>query len=231
MTGMSLLDVLRGVMLDPAEQAVYEADPGAYLQQHGYEDVDPADLSEAFGLVADTLPAEQAVVAYTGAEVAGVSSIGADTTDFDEPAAVPDEGGLVDDLGVDGEPDDMDDTDHVDDSDDVVEIEGNFGEGEDAGGVGEPIDVASFSWGSSQMGTFGHDADDVGDLAAAGEDATDVAGDVTVSDIGGVDVSADDDPGAGHLHGHDADAAGTGADGDAAADIGDDPDELDIGSF
>ena len=56
MDGMSLLDVLRGVMLDPAEQAVYDADPGAYLEQYGYQDVDPADLSEAFGLVADERP-------------------------------------------------------------------------------------------------------------------------------------------------------------------------------
>ena len=31
MDGMSLLDVLRGVMLDPAEQAAYNADPAAYL--------------------------------------------------------------------------------------------------------------------------------------------------------------------------------------------------------
>ena len=66
MNGMSLLDVLRGVMLDPAEQAVYEADPHAYLEQHGYQDVEDADLSEAFGLVADTLPADQAQAAFTG---------------------------------------------------------------------------------------------------------------------------------------------------------------------
>ena len=45
MDGMSLLDVLRGVMLDPAEQAAYTADPAGYLGAFGYDDVDPADLS------------------------------------------------------------------------------------------------------------------------------------------------------------------------------------------
>src|SRR5690606_15453575 len=87
MDGMSLLDVLRGVMLDPAEQAAYNADPNAYLEQYGYDDVDPADLSEAFGLVADTLPADQAQAAMSTAPPANDSTFGADTADFDiEPA-------------------------------------------------------------------------------------------------------------------------------------------------
>ena len=87
MDGMSLLDVLRGVMLDPAEQAVYDADPGAYLEQYGYQDVDPADLSEAFGLVADTLPVEQAQAAWTGESGPEAPTLGDDTTDFDDGAA------------------------------------------------------------------------------------------------------------------------------------------------
>ena len=93
MDGMSLLDVLRGVMLDPAEQAAYNADPAAYLGQYGYGDVDPADLSEAFGLVADTLPPEQAQVAWQAASTPDGDAFGAVTADFDsdsgpeEPAA------------------------------------------------------------------------------------------------------------------------------------------------
>ena len=67
MDGMSLLDVLRGVMLDPAEQAAYSADPAVYLGRFGYDDVDPADLSEAFGLVADTLPPDLAQAAWEAA--------------------------------------------------------------------------------------------------------------------------------------------------------------------
>lgn len=83
MDGMSLLDVLRGVMLDPAEQAAYNANPGAYLGQYGYEDVDPADLSEAFGLVADTLPPEEAQVAWQAASTPDGDAFGAVTADFD----------------------------------------------------------------------------------------------------------------------------------------------------
>jgi hypothetical protein len=83
MDGMSLLDVLRGVMLDPAEQAAYNANPAAYLGRYGYEDVDPADLSEAFGLVADTLPPEQAQVAWQAASTPDGDAFGAVTADFD----------------------------------------------------------------------------------------------------------------------------------------------------
>src|SRR5688572_15341560 len=90
MDGMSLLDVLRGVMLDPAEQAAYNADPSAYLEQYGYDDVDPADLSEAFGLVADTLPPEQAQAAFSATATPDDSSFGAVTADFDGEAVVVD---------------------------------------------------------------------------------------------------------------------------------------------
>jgi hypothetical protein len=83
MDGMSLLDVLRGVMLDPAEQAAYNADPDAYLQRFGYDDVDPADLSEAFGLVADTLPPDQAQAAWQSAGASDNGTFGAVTADFD----------------------------------------------------------------------------------------------------------------------------------------------------
>jgi hypothetical protein len=83
MDGMSLLDVLRGVMLDPAEQAAYNADPSAYLERFGYDDVDPADLSEAFGLVADTLPPAQAQAAWEAAATPDGDAFGAVTADFD----------------------------------------------------------------------------------------------------------------------------------------------------
>jgi hypothetical protein len=63
--GKPLLDVLRDVVLDPAEQAAFTADPATYLAEYGYDGVSPDDLSEAFGLVADTLPPDvaQAVAA------------------------------------------------------------------------------------------------------------------------------------------------------------------------
>src|SRR5262245_11364936 len=119
MDGMSLLDVLRGVMLDPAEQAAYNADPSAYLERFGYDDVDPADLSEAFGLVADTLPPAQAQAAWEAASTPDGDAFGAVTADFDsdngvEPVAEPDpgasaasaadDGGLGDAAGPEVEP-------------------------------------------------------------------------------------------------------------------------------
>jgi hypothetical protein len=105
MDGMSLLDVLRGVMLDPAEQAAYNADPSAYLGRFGYDDVDPADLSEAFGLVADTLPPDQAQAAWAAASTPDGDAFGTVTADFDsdngvEPPPEPDPGP---DLGGPGE--------------------------------------------------------------------------------------------------------------------------------
>jgi hypothetical protein len=86
MNGMSLLDVLRDVMLDPVEQAAYSADPGAYLARHGYDDVDPAHLSEAFGLVADTLPAEQAQAVWPAAAGVDDSAFGTVAPDVDDPS-------------------------------------------------------------------------------------------------------------------------------------------------
>jgi hypothetical protein len=110
MDGMSLLDVLRGVMLDPAEQAAYNADPSAYLGRFGYDDVDPADLSEAFGLVADTLPPDQAQAAWEAASTPDGDAFGAVTADFDsdngaDPPSGPDtEGDLVGPGEVEAEP-------------------------------------------------------------------------------------------------------------------------------
>lgn len=55
--GKSLLELLRDVAVDPAEQAaLQEIGVIPYLARHGYEDVDVEDLREATGLVADTLP-------------------------------------------------------------------------------------------------------------------------------------------------------------------------------
>src|SRR5262245_36005085 len=88
MDGMSLLDVLRGVMLDPAEQAAYNQNPTAYLQQYGYDDVDPADLSEAFGLVADTLPPDQAQAGLSATAAPEGATFGVVTSDFDGVADV-----------------------------------------------------------------------------------------------------------------------------------------------
>jgi len=61
----SLLDILRDVTLDPEQGAAFDADPHHYLAEQGYADVGDDDLREAFSLVADTLPPEQAHEVYT----------------------------------------------------------------------------------------------------------------------------------------------------------------------
>jgi hypothetical protein len=59
--GKSLLEILRDVAVDPAQQAVLEQMGAApYLARHGFHDVDPEDVREAVGLVADTLPPDVA---------------------------------------------------------------------------------------------------------------------------------------------------------------------------
>lgn len=256
MTGMSLLDVLRGVMLDPAEQAVYEADPRAYLGQHGYEDVDDADLSEAFGLVADTLPAEQARAAFTGEVGPDVPTLGEDTTDFDvatvpEPTDVDDASAAVDDFddlddadgdaadddlgdafggGVDADADDTNDTDAGDGIDDGFEDGAlSFGRGDDDGtdALGDADDPGVF--GSAA------DADSSADLSDADLDDTDLDDGF---DEGGVltgdhDAALDLDDALAHdadrVDGLDDDADLPDLGGFGAADQG--PDDTDIGSF
>ncbi|MGH9227759.1 MAG: hypothetical protein ACRD07_03340 [Acidimicrobiales bacterium] len=59
--GRSLLEILRDVAVDPAEQAVLEELGAApYLARHGFHEVDAEDVREAVDLVADTLPPEVA---------------------------------------------------------------------------------------------------------------------------------------------------------------------------
>jgi hypothetical protein len=241
MDGMSLLDVLRGVMLDPGEQAAYNADPRAYLEQYGYDDVDPADLSEAFGLVADTLPPDQAQAAWSAAAEPDDSTFGTVTQDFDGDAGLdpPDVGGG--DGGTtthDADPADRDvdiDGDGADDSGapEVDDLDGvgsalSFGEG-DGGDIDDPTfgeaadaltGAAGLDAGDESVGTTGDDADD--DAFDAGYDE------------GGFDGGFDDDL----ADGLDAGGDDTGDDGfdDGVDDSLDEPDDagaddLDIGSF
>ena len=226
MDGMSLLDVLRGVMLDPAEQAAYNADPHAYLEQYGYDDVDPADLSEAFGLVADTLPPDQAQAAWSAAAAPDDSTFGTVTQDFDGDAGIdaPDiattGGGGVDGAEV-GVPDV-----------DVPEVDGagpalSFGEGDAMVDIDDPTfgDTAG-----AEAGLGGPDVDD--DVAALTGGDDDAAFDEGF-DEGGFDDGFDDDLSDGLDHGADhGDDGGDGLDDGHDDGLDDtDPDDLDIGSF
>lgn len=202
MDGMSLLDVLRGVMLDPAEQAAYNANPGAYLERYGYEGVDAADLSEAFGLVADTLTPEQAQA--WEASTAADDIFGADTAEFDSEPGVADAGlapasAALDQPGPAG-PDAGVDA--------PAEPALSFGEGGDAGAP--DLDDLSFEEavapGLDDLAGTGHDGIDdgiEGALASTGDDLTDGldhAGDLDdlddiaeLDELGGVDHGGVDD--------------------------------------
>jgi hypothetical protein len=235
MDGMSLLDVLRGVMLDPAEQAAYNEDPGAYLQQYGYDDVDPADLSEAFGLVADTLPPDQAQAAWAAASHEPFGALGSDTDGaaFGAPgldAADLDADALDD--ALDGAPGDAygDEPIVIDlDADDLATL--SFGVGEprdgeapfeaaldqDRDGLADDVDLD---------GGLGPDSD--GDGLIDAFDLDDGAG----PEPGDPDDDgyADDD-GDGIADEFDADGGGFGAHQPGGFGELDDPADTDIGSF
>jgi hypothetical protein len=253
MDGMSLLDVLRGVMLDPAEQAAYHADPGAYLQQYGYDDVDPADLSEAFGLVADTLPPDQAQVAWAAANQEPFGALGSDAdgeafgshgldaADLDADAL--DGNGAAGDDDASDDPGDGapgegygDEPIQIDvDADDAATL--SFGVGEPPEGDASPgLDQDGDGLPDLDQGDFG-DADGDGLV-----DALDLDEGGGFDDPGGPDLDDPGDPG-------DPDDGFTDDDGDGIADdfethdggfgdqqLGgfggeDDPADTDIGSF
>lgn len=242
MNGMSLLDVLRDVMLDPAEQAAYSADPGAYLARHGYADVEPAHLSEAFGLVADTLPAEQAQAAwsaatvddaaaapdaeFTGAQPEADAAVSfgygdSDPTDADEVDLAEAANGEADLLeadlldggtGSDGGTDRSDDVDHIDDG-----TAPRFGDPTDE------VDEADTSFTDDAV-DFGDVADDHdADLLVGGDEPGGEPGHALLDAASGADGGVGPDLGddIGHDIGH-----------DATDELGDPPpDDFDIGSF
>lgn len=223
MDGMSLLDVLRGVMLDPAEQAVYDADPGAYLEHYGYQDVDPADLSEAFGLVADTLPVEQARVAWTGESGPQAPLLGDDTSDFDDGG--PDDAAPADALDEDAlAVDEVDDLDATGEGGADTFLSFGHGEEDEAGGAAD-------DGGDDDYGLFG--------TAAPGDDLTDGLDDVDLLGPGAPGgAGPDDGPGlfdaADELDGgveDDLDDTDDLAEIDGFGPVDHGPDDLDIGSF
>jgi hypothetical protein len=116
MEGTPLLDVMRGLILEPEAQADFAADPSGYMQRFGYDDVPEDDLREAVGLVADTLPPDvahavnTAAAAEPGDDAYGDGTVGLlgriSTAEVTE-SVVPDLGELPDDAGPDGFGDDL----------------------------------------------------------------------------------------------------------------------------
>jgi hypothetical protein len=188
MEGTPLLDVMRGLILEPEAQADFAADPSGYMQRFGYDDVPEDDLREAVGLVADTLPPDVAHAVNTAADAepgdgdsfgdGTVGLLGRISTAEVTESVVPD----LDDLP----PDDAGgfDDDLASDHDTTT-----FGE------VTRDFDE------DAEDSSDGGDGEDAGDLDATDvDDAADVDGDA--HDDGGHDVSfgdggLDDEPMAG----------------------------------
>ena len=153
--GKPLLDVLRDVVLDPAEQAAFTHDPSSYLEQYGYGDVAPDDLSEAFGLVADTMPPDVAQAVAATAPASSVPPSPVDDLDDDV------EGGAFGDVTQDFDAV----ADPVDALDDHLDDDGDFGTGEvsvldvdDDAAFGEGFETESLGTPESPDGPDGFDS-------------------------------------------------------------------------
>jgi len=212
--GKPLLDVLRDVVLDPAEQAAFTHDPSSYLEQYGYGDVAPDDLSEAFGLVADTMPPDVAQAVAATAPASSVPPSPVDDLDDDV------EGGAFGDVTQDFDAV----ADPVDALDADLDDDGDFGTGEvsvldvdDDAAFGEGFETESLGTPESPDGPdgFGSPSFEEADFGNAT---------FTPEASEGPDDLGDYDDGVDDVDGFDADDPG---------DLPDDPGEFldDIGSF
>ena len=189
MEGTPLLDVMRGLILEPEAQAEFAADPSGYMQRFGYEDVPEDDMREAVGLVADTLPPDVAHAVTTAAaappddDAFGDGSVGIlgriSTAEVTE-SVVPELGDLpADDASFGEEHDATTFGDVTRDFDDDAGHEGDGAGGEDVGdeGAGDVADDHA----------AGDDPADVDDPSGAGAGAGG-------EDLSFGDSSFDDDP-------------------------------------
>jgi hypothetical protein len=247
---------LRELSLDPDKQAAFDDNPARYLAQFGYEDVAADDLSEAFSLVADTLPPDEARSVVATAPAAPEPDDGSggapDTTinpDEDAFGGVDDSfdaaalNGNGDDGGLGVDVVDVDDLPDADGGD-IADGNGGYGTGEhsldalDDGFAADGVDAGdtvAFGVGSEATGgdaptALVDDLDDDG-FAADGVDAVD--GETFALDD--LDDAAGGDDGLGDDAFDDAPDLGDGAVADDVDDVDDGPvDDLsfdDIGSF
>jgi hypothetical protein len=204
MEGTPLLDVMRGLILEPEAQADFAADPSGYMQRFGYDDVPEDDLREAVGLVADTLPPDVAHAVNTAADAepgdedsfgdGTVGLLGRISTAEVTESVVPD----LDDLPPDdtGAFDDDLASDH--DTTTFGEVTRDFDEdAEDAGGADDVEDVDAHDAGGHDV-SFGEGGLD--DEPMAGDDGPGQFGQGSAAldtgaehaeGVGGDDFSAD----------------------------------------
>lgn len=182
----SLLDILREVTLDPEQGAAFGADPSNYLAEQGYPDVADEDLREAFSLVADTLPAEQAHEVYT-------THVAQEVGDALHPFPVHDE----DPGAVYGTPADDFDLDIDDATNQVIEPgaeaadESGLGFGDGADDDDADLDIAAMHYREDDDSGY-----DTGDTGYGDDDDTSTTGydDDGMDDHAGLDLDVDVNP-------------------------------------
>jgi hypothetical protein len=174
----SLLDILREVTLDPEQGAAFGADPSNYLAEQGYDDVADEDLREAFSLVADTLPAEQAHEVYTSHVVQGAGDALHPLPVHDEdPGAVY--GHTTDDFDLD-----LDDaTNQVIEPGAEAADESGLGFGDGADDDDADLDIAAMHYREDDDTGYDSDDEDHGD-----DDTDDTGFDHEVDDHAGLDL-------------------------------------------
>jgi len=59
-SGATFLDLAQDLMVDAGAKAAFDADPDGFLAARGFDGLSPADVGDAVGFVADTLPADAA---------------------------------------------------------------------------------------------------------------------------------------------------------------------------
>jgi hypothetical protein len=194
--GKPLLEVLREMMLDPDEQAAYANDPGRYMAQFGYEDVDTEHLSEAFSLVADTLPPDVAqAVADTapgplGDQAAGETGLAGGVDDLSDEGLGTGPGLTA--VGADTA--DLNGIDTLRPADDGEgDGDGSFGGVDDGFDLTEGLDDVEGDGTGFGSGDFDLD-DPVGDAVDDLGDIDDGVGSGDIGDGPGSGDLADDDP-------------------------------------
>jgi hypothetical protein len=178
-----LRELCTALFFDPVEQAAFADDPDRYLRDHGWDDLDGADVEVAFGALVHELPIHQAVVLdavrpdHADGAIGALRSAAAafgdpepsddplDPTALTDPAAELDREDATDQIDHDVDPSPDDPADGIDGGADEDDPAGAAGDG------GVEVDVAEL------------DAEPVESTAAEPADAA-------------VDVGAPDDVGA-----------------------------------
>ena len=111
-----LVQLLRGVIDDPAVRAEFADGPMDFLSRHGYEHLDAADVREALMIMADGAPTSEATQLHTGGEA--IDSEGGDGL-AGAATGLGSALGAITAADVDIDPADLDGLDDLDSADDV----------------------------------------------------------------------------------------------------------------